>query len=367
MAMQQWEPQIRTNLEDPVYQIHLDRVLEGVPGGIAAALVNTRFQEGCLRLPGRGAGSAAQTGAVVSLLSAWFATDASAGHAGYAEALAPLRPCAGFSLNFQAETLMAARLGDGGRVLVLAVPSTLNLGASLALLHVAEGQMSSDTSALAAALEPSDDVLVGLLVDVRTGTVVDRYERFAGASVIDMGERLVAVLRALFTTDAPAVPLVLYDREDGEPLELRRAEVVATDRRLHCARVPFDPEHVLMLAADKRVAQGLLWTVLKVAETETVRVWVDGLLSYGVPSTMSPFPETQQQFLGIVRELRQLDRNDLLGRLDIGGFANHEVGTGEEMQRCMECIYYLPNGKWCDLPELPVPVEPHWWCRLWKM
>jgi hypothetical protein len=365
--MQQWTPQIRTNLEEPVYQIHLDRVLEGVPGGIAAALVNTRFQEGCVRLPGRGGGSAAQTGATVSLLSAWFATDASTVPAGYAEAMAPLRPCGGFSLSFPTETLMAARLGDGGRVLVLAVPSTLNLGASLALLHVAEGHMSGATSALSAALEPSDDVLVGLLVDARTGAVLDRYERFAGASVIDTGERLSAVLRAFFTADAPAVPLVVYDREDGAPLELRRAEVVAADRRLHCARVPFDPEHVLMIAADKRVAQGLLWTVLKVAETETVRVWVDGLLAYGVKSTMSPFPETQQEFLGIVRELRQLDRNDLLGRLDIGGFANHEVGAGDEMQRCMECIYYLPNGKWCDLPELPIPVEPHWWCRLWKM
>ena len=261
MSMQQWKPQIRTNLDEPVYQLHLDRVLEGVPGGIAAALVNTRFHEGCVRLPGRGAGSAAQTGDLVSLLSGWFAADASAVPAGYAAALAPLRPCGGFSLNFQTETLMAARLGDGARVLVLAVPSSLNLGASLALLHVAEGQMSGTSSALAAALEPSDDVLVGLLVDVRTGAVLDRYERFAGASVIDTGERLVAVLRGLFTTDAPAAPLVVYDREDGQPLELRRAEVVASDRRLHCSRVPFDPEHVLMLSADKRVAQGLLWTV----------------------------------------------------------------------------------------------------------
>jgi len=28
---------------------------------------------------------------------------------------------------------------------------------------------------------------------------------------------------------------------------------------------------------------------------------------------------------------------------------------------------YLPNAKWCDLPELPIPVEPDWWCRLWKI
>ena len=30
-------------------------------------------------------------------------------------------------------------------------------------------------------------------------------------------------------------------------------------------------------------------------------------------------------------------------------------------------VYYHPHRKWCDLPELPIPVEPHWWCRLWKL
>jgi hypothetical protein len=49
----------------------------------------------------------------------------------------------------------------------------------------------------------------------------------------------------------------------------------------------------------------------------------------------------------------------------VGGFTNHPYGP--EQQRCMECMYYLVHHKWCDLPELAVPVEPEWWCRLWRI
>jgi hypothetical protein len=35
--------------------------------------------------------------------------------------------------------------------------------------------------------------------------------------------------------------------------------------------------------------------------------------------------------------------------------------------RCQECMYYLVHRKWCDLPELFVPVEPDWYCRLWRI
>jgi len=122
-----------------------------------------------------------------------------------------------------------------------------------------------------------------------------------------------------------------------------------------------------VLSVERSALRGLVWVMIRRSEIEVVRLWVDGLLRYGIKSTMSPFPATQNEFLAIVDDLHGLHENDLLGRLDIGGFANYTVGEGDGMQRCQECIYYLPNGKWCDLPELPIPVEPHWWCRLWKI
>ncbi len=79
----------------------------------------------------------------------------------------------------------------------------------------------------------------------------------------------------------------------------------------------------------------------------------------------SPFRKPKGNFADILVELRQLDPSDLKGKLVIGGFVNHPYGP--DKQRCMECMYYLVHRRWCDLPELAVPVEPEWWCRLWRI
>lgn len=92
---------------------------------------------------------------------------------------------------------------------------------------------------------------------------------------------------------------------------------------------------------------------------------ISDMLSNGLETRMEPFPETDKEFGDILVELRLLDPNDLKSKLVISGFANHPVGP--DQQRCMECMYYLVHRKWCDLPELAVPVEPEWWCRLWRI
>jgi len=89
------------------------------------------------------------------------------------------------------------------------------------------------------------------------------------------------------------------------------------------------------------------------------------LLEQGLQTQVEPFPETEKEFSDILLQLRQLDPNDLKGKLVIGGFVN--APWGPDQQRCMECMYYLVHRKWCDLPELSVPVEPEWWCRLWRI
>lgn len=89
------------------------------------------------------------------------------------------------------------------------------------------------------------------------------------------------------------------------------------------------------------------------------------LLENGLKTETEPFPETEKEFAAILKQLRELDPEDLKGKLVIGGFVDHPYGPEE--QRCLECMYYLVHRKWCDLPELSVPVEPHWWCRLWRI
>lgn len=98
---------------------------------------------------------------------------------------------------------------------------------------------------------------------------------------------------------------------------------------------------------------------------ETRNAEVGKLLASGLKTEVEPFPETQNEFEEILVRLRQLDPDDTKGKLVIGGFVNHPYGP--DKQRCLECIYYLPHRLWCDLPELNLPVEPYWWCRLWRV
>jgi hypothetical protein len=99
-------------------------------------------------------------------------------------------------------------------------------------------------------------------------------------------------------------------------------------------------------------------------DSATLRTIAD-MLAGGLKTQIEPFPETTQVFNGILQELRELPPDDLQGKLVIGGFLDKPYGP--DQQRCMECMYFLVHRKWCDLPELSVPVEPDWWCRLWRI
>lgn len=92
---------------------------------------------------------------------------------------------------------------------------------------------------------------------------------------------------------------------------------------------------------------------------------IGNMLAGGLKTQVEPFPRTEREFEQILNDLRQLDKNDHEAKLVIGGFLNHPYGP--DQQRCLECIYYLPHRLWCDLPEIALPVEPHWWCRLWRV
>jgi hypothetical protein len=92
---------------------------------------------------------------------------------------------------------------------------------------------------------------------------------------------------------------------------------------------------------------------------------ISDMLAAGLKTQVEPFPETDKEFADILVKLRQLDPNDLQGKLVISGFVDRPYGP--DKQRCMECMYYLVHRRWCDLPELAVPVEPDWWCRLWRI
>jgi hypothetical protein len=101
------------------------------------------------------------------------------------------------------------------------------------------------------------------------------------------------------------------------------------------------------------------------SDDNEVRKKIGAMLAAGLKTQTEPFPESDKEFAQLLVQLRKLPANDLKGKLVVSGFTDKPYGP--DQMRCLECMYYLVHRKWCDLPELAVPVEPQWWCRLWRI
>jgi hypothetical protein len=104
---------------------------------------------------------------------------------------------------------------------------------------------------------------------------------------------------------------------------------------------------------------------MQAGEESALRSRIADMLGAGLKTRTDPFPESQLEFGQVLDELRQLERNDVRGKLVVAGFTDKPYGP--DNMRCLECMYFLVHRRWCDLPELSVPVEPNWWCRLWRI
>ncbi len=100
-------------------------------------------------------------------------------------------------------------------------------------------------------------------------------------------------------------------------------------------------------------------------DVDALRDRIGRLMANGLETKTEPFPENNIEFEKVLGELRDIDNISLEEKLVISGFVDKPYG--EDEQRCLECMYYLVHRKWCDLPELAVPVEAEWWCRLWRI
>jgi len=101
------------------------------------------------------------------------------------------------------------------------------------------------------------------------------------------------------------------------------------------------------------------------SDDDALRDRIGRLMANGLETKTVPFPENNIEFEKILDELRNVAPDSLEEKLIISGFVDKPYG--EDEQRCLECMYYLVHRKYCDLPELAVPVEAEWWCRLWRI
>ncbi len=102
-------------------------------------------------------------------------------------------------------------------------------------------------------------------------------------------------------------------------------------------------------------------------ELEDLRKEIADKLASGLETEVWPRAGTSEEVNEIVNRLQVEAGGDLEKKLIISGFTNFTVDTDDIEQPCETCMYYKVHAKFCDLPELMVPVEPEWSCRLWRI
>lgn len=102
-------------------------------------------------------------------------------------------------------------------------------------------------------------------------------------------------------------------------------------------------------------------------EDDSLRDEIAARLRNGLETEVFPRAETSDMVNQIVGRLQTEAGDDLAGKLTIAGFTDHMIEVEDIEQPCETCMYYLVHRRFCELPELMLPVEPHWSCRLWRI
>jgi len=90
------------------------------------------------------------------------------------------------------------------------------------------------------------------------------------------------------------------------------------------------------------------------------------LLAGGLKTEVLPRADSQEEVQTIVSRLKTAG-NELKTKLVLGGFTLEPVEHEGLEQLCETCMYYKVHRRYCELPELDLPVEPQWSCRLWRI
>ncbi len=99
---------------------------------------------------------------------------------------------------------------------------------------------------------------------------------------------------------------------------------------------------------------------------DSVRAEIRQMLEGGLETEAFPRADTSEDVNRIVARLRTSGAT-MKDKLVISGVTLDPVEHGGIEQLCETCMYYLVHRRYCELPELDIPVEPGWSCRLWRI
>lgn len=96
------------------------------------------------------------------------------------------------------------------------------------------------------------------------------------------------------------------------------------------------------------------------------RKTIEDLLNNGLATEAFPRADTSDMFQSILQTVRASD-GDISNKLAAAGFTLRAVNHEGMEQACETCMYFQVHRRHCELPELDLPVEPQWSCRLWRI
>lgn len=103
------------------------------------------------------------------------------------------------------------------------------------------------------------------------------------------------------------------------------------------------------------------------AEDDALRAEIAEKLTGGLETEVWPRAETSEMVNDIVGRLKTEAGDDLTKKLVVAGVTDHVIEADDLEQPCETCMYFLVHRHFCELPELMLPVEPDWSCRLWRI
>jgi hypothetical protein len=106
---------------------------------------------------------------------------------------------------------------------------------------------------------------------------------------------------------------------------------------------------------------------MTMGDDDATRARIEALLKSGLATEVQPRADDQEATRQMIERLRDAAPDDVEARLVIGGFTLTPVEHEGIEQACESCMYYLVHRRYCELPELDLPVEANWSCRLWRI
>jgi hypothetical protein len=102
----------------------------------------------------------------------------------------------------------------------------------------------------------------------------------------------------------------------------------------------------------------------------TLRVRLAELMRSGAETDWRQRAYTDPAIRERLEQLQSLEPSDYAMKLKIAGFTTRPYHPPERVeleQSCATCMYYARHRKYCELPELDMPVLPRWSCVLWRI